>query len=82
MTKDENTAWLIGLIEREIASYRYYRPHDQWKRYPVRMTENGDDDYYEREDALTQNYADAVSRTTNLATTNCILGKESKKLLK
>ena len=61
MTKDENTAWLIGLIEREIAPYRYYRPRDLWKRYPVRMTDGGGDNYYEKEDALTQDYADAVS---------------------
>lgn len=81
MTKDENTAWLIGLIEREIASYRYYRPHDQWKRYPVRMTENGDDDYYEREDALTQNYADAVSAYYKFGYNELYIGQGIEKAL-
>lgn len=81
MTKDGNTAWLIGLIEREIASYRYYRPYNQWKRYPVRMTENGGDDYYEREDTLTQNYADAASAYYKFGRNELYIGQGIEKAL-
>lgn len=48
MIEDENTAWLISMLESEMAEYRHYTPCKQWSRYPVQMYNSSTDRYYER----------------------------------
>ena len=82
MTKDENTAWLISMLENEVAGYRFYTPRQQWIRYPVQMHDSSTGRYYERRDAArTTNYKDAVSKYYEFGHNQLYIGQAVERIL-
>lgn len=82
MTEDENTAWLISMLENEVAGYRFYTPRQQWIRYPVQMHDSSTDRYYERRDtARTTNYKDAVSKYYEFGYNEFYIGQAIERVL-
>ena len=82
MIEDENTAWLISMLESEMAEYRHYTPRKQWSRYPVQMHDSSTDRYYERRDAaITTNYKDAVSKYYEFGYNQFYIGQAIERVL-
>ena len=63
MIEDENTAWLISLLENDVANQVYSKNFNYTRRYPVEMRDISIGGYRERSDeALTRIYTVQIQR--------------------